>query len=551
MGPLPGRLRARPKQEGTTISLPHHGHTVELLSVRTPPMTSIKRRRQRQRHKFHGFVCGYDHLNATTPLFLCCILGVLLFIGFLFQYVLSIFFSVFSSSFERQYTASFGLIDRYATLYKETYRLAMERKLPPDQTTWPTVPSRSFELNTSYGGHIKNCSLTILVMDDVLGRPIFDYGNGQSIWFVLESIGAFAPPDACISLVTSDCAIKQYFGTDGGEDTIYDEIVHGIYKQSLPLFRKRIESGRVRLSLTNHEKYHIFQCTDYSSSNHALMHRSFWVDEFDGERDSDQVLVMDRNAALCYPMITLPDFAFVGSVWAQAHNPLLPDFLEGPCREMTKSWHSWLRPQRKYLKERQWDSPEQQQQPIIEEVSLLREKFPAMCEGGRAPVGGGGMSIRSRKWMIRAIETCPHVLYSGVDVERRFVPCKVFDPVNEDYYFATILQGIDAPLPSAYTATLYFAEVYWPDEIAEIYPPANPEEEKLAADRPKITSIDGTLDLLTPNGVHNVWWYHPEEMLRSQVMAESCPFLPFIYDSTMNRHDEFTKESEWWIGIGT
>jgi hypothetical protein len=429
----------------------------------------------------------------------------------------------------------------------------MARKFPPDQTSWPSIPVRAYELLSNYGNNILTCSLTILLMDDKLGRPLYDYGNGQSIWFVLESIGAFAPRNACITLITSDCAMKEYLGR--AVEGVYPEIANGIYLQSLPLFRKRIESGRVRLSILNHDKYSIPRSSEYSSSNNALMNRYFWEDEFE-RIDSDQVLIMDRNSALCYPLVMdhmTTDYAWIGSVWPKVHNPLQPDFLEGPCREMAKSWRTWLWPQRKY-KHQQHEALHSGTQPL---ESWLRDEFPTMCEGYRAPVGGGGMSLRSRKWMIQAIETCPHVVHSGmlkVDTDR-FYPCKVFDPVNEDYYFATLLQGIDAPLPSAYSATLFSAEVLWPDEVFDVYPAASAEQSRhdlsLAADRPKITSIDGEMSLVIPNGVHNVWWYHPEEMLRAEVMVDSCPFLPYIYDTHMNRYEEFSQQKNSWVGVGS
>ena len=155
--------------------------------------------------------------------------------------------------------------------------------------------------------------------------------------------------------------------------------------------------------------------------------------------------------------------------------------------------------------------------------------------------------------MMNVIETCPHVQYSGLDLSdnEQFFPCKVYDPVKEGYYFTTILHGIGAPLPSAYVASLFSAEVFWTDQVHDVYP-MSPEESTLdLSGRPSISSVDDEVKLIIPNAVHNVWWYHPEEMLRSEAIIGSCPLLPFMYNTNMNRYDEFNREKDTWVGIGT
>jgi hypothetical protein len=226
---------------------------------------------------------------------------------------------------------------------------------------------------------------------------------------------------------------------------------------------------------------------------------------------------------------------------------------------MTKSWHTWLRPQRREKKKREDEekktNTEQHIQRRDKNTSILKEEFPAVCQGDRAPIGSGGLSLRSRRWMIKAIELCPHVSFSGLDLSGdQFFPCKVFDSVPEDWYFATIFQGINAPLPSAYIASLFSAEALWPDEVVDVYP-ASPEQTVLdksfAAGRPKLSSIDNEREIVIPNGVHKGWWYHPEEMLRSEALSDVCPFLPYIYNTKMNRYDEYTQDRQHWAGIGT
>jgi hypothetical protein len=471
---------------------------------------------------------------------LCWAVGAILLCGILIR---TLIFSR-SKNFQVLYLKSYTAIEKYTELYNTTYTLAMDRKKPPDLISFPSIPSRPYTLISTYAAYVKDCSITVVIMDDKLSRPQYDYGKGQPLWFMLESIGVFAPKDACVLLMTSDCAMKSYLGESADDEAVKNEIAKGIYEQSLPLFRKTIESGRVRLSFLNHDKYHVPRCSDFGSSNNALLHHDFWMDEFE-DRDSNHVMIIDQHSVLCYPLIAehMTEFAHVGSVWPKSHNPLQRDFLEGPCQEMPRFWHSWTRPQRRHKGEHGSTMP-------------LREKLPEVCDGNRAPVGSGGLSLRDRRWMRRAIETCPHVAYSGLDPENadHFLPCKVFDEVNEDVYFATVLQGMDAPLPNAYLASLFAAEALWPEEVSEVYfTPSDQHAHNVlvAKDRPKITSVDGDVDLVIPNGVHKTWWYHPDEMLRSEVMADSCPFLPYIYTSNMNRYDEYTQEKQMWIGVGS
>ena len=71
--------------------------------------------------------------------------------------------------------------------------------------------------------------------------------------------------------------------------------------------------------------------------------------------------------------------------------------------------------------------------------------------------------------MIRAIETCPHMTNSGLEVEDQALACKVFEKVNEDFYFGTILRAIGAPLPEAYAASLFSTEMLWPGTYGSYY----------------------------------------------------------------------------------
>jgi hypothetical protein len=48
------------------------------------------------------------------------------------------------------------------------------------------------------------------------------------------------------------CSMKEYLGAESTEESAAEEIVKNIYDSSLPLFRRTIESGRVRLSFLDY-----------------------------------------------------------------------------------------------------------------------------------------------------------------------------------------------------------------------------------------------------------------------------------------------------------
>jgi hypothetical protein len=166
-----------------------------------------------------------------------------------------------ADSFQARSFKSAAAVRRYSLLYNQTYNMAVNRLQPPDRTPWPTYTKRSFELGSLYGSSLGGiCGLSIVVMEAKLGAPVNDFGPGQPLWFALESLAAYSPKDACVVLMTSTCAMKVHLeegqvGKDEFEESkIQKTIRQGIYDQSLPLFRRLIESGRVRLAFLDHSK---------------------------------------------------------------------------------------------------------------------------------------------------------------------------------------------------------------------------------------------------------------------------------------------------------
>lgn len=111
-----------------------------------------------------------------------------------------------TKEFRTSYMASRSQIAPHKKLYHEVYNLAAKRLKPPDQTEWPEHERRPYELTSFYGPSVQQCSLTVLVWEQNLGKPVYDFGPGQPLWFELESIASAIPDDACVALQTSECS---------------------------------------------------------------------------------------------------------------------------------------------------------------------------------------------------------------------------------------------------------------------------------------------------------------------------------------------------------
>jgi hypothetical protein len=292
----------------------------------------------------------------------------------------------------------------------------------------------------------------------------------------------------------------------------------------LPEFRSLIDAGKMRLKMINHKAYQL-PCRDFGNNpTPALLNVHFWQDEF-LPQDSDYVLILQDDSVVCRP-VTPSEFAYVGGVWPRVATELVPFPPQGMCFAMEGMWKSWTRPQR------QW--AEGKDEELKQTVDL---QFPLVCSDGRGPVGNGGFSWRSRKWMIRAIETCPHARYSGTSLDG--VPCKVLDQVNEDVYFSVVLRGLGAPLPSAAEAARFAVETLFLEDVIAMYGGAEEDDPKFSYNGRQLT---------VPIGVHKPYWYLEPNLLHA--MKEACPFLKYIYRPADTRWKD-SEQKEQWTGIGT
>eukprot|EP01083_Nonionella_stella_P102713 292387_1 len=93
-------------------------------------------------------------------------------------------------------------------------------------------------------------------------------------------------------------------------------------------------------------------------------------------------------------------------------------------------------------------------------------------------MGNGGLSLRSRKAIRKAIQDCPSREWSGLHLSsteeqnenENSSSCSIHGTnINEDVYFGTVLRATGALLPTALEAALFSVEIVWPEESISMY----------------------------------------------------------------------------------
>jgi len=390
-----------------------------------------------------------------------------------------------------------------------------------DQFIDPNVLNNLNEyLGTTYANPVitsSNCSFTILMMDPRIGEQAQKPGLWHSLESTVSNIHSSARPNACILLQTSSCSNRH--GLQG--------VQLNIWRNALPQFKSMIRSGNVRVTILDHNKYNFWFCNKFYSHSSAWINIKYWSEEFIFE-DSDLVLSVQGDSVLCqsFNPNLWRDVAWVGGVWppeANTHtNPVPP---EGLCNYSTSTWNKWNK------------------------NDLL--PFPEdICTGhnGKGPVGNGGLTIRSRKWLKAAIRYCPHPLHSSLSKaeisDAKCVIPREYGPV-EDLYFATILRGIRAPLPTAFEASLFSVEMIFAEDVLKYYStPTDGEggEEELEEMVVKRWGNDdesnglvrfrnmrkGVNGTILPIGFHKPYLYHSRDLLLGQKLNNECKYLHYI-----------------------
>eukprot|EP00590_Aulacoseira_subarctica_P008175 CAMPEP_0172435820 /NCGR_PEP_ID=MMETSP1064-20121228/71396_1 /TAXON_ID=202472 /ORGANISM="Aulacoseira subarctica , Strain CCAP 1002/5" /LENGTH=579 /DNA_ID=CAMNT_0013184183 /DNA_START=139 /DNA_END=1875 /DNA_ORIENTATION=- len=282
----------------------------------------------------------------------------------------------------------------------------------------------------------KGCTLSTVLMDPRMTQV----DSQHPMWYTLESVATYAPY-SCVILQTASCMLLEAGSSFTNETEEIGAVAQVIYAKSLPMFRRMMERGQVRISILNPAKYHFGRCDNFNPS-FAMVNLHYWRDEFIENVDSDNVLVIQDDAVLCHylDIDRWADFAWVGSVWQP-----------GLCGLM--GWWEDYRPNCiATQKHEDW---------------VLHPRLE-ICKDGYGPNGNGGLSLRKRSWLLRAIEACPWTTYGGIESNEY----KMIDHgLPEDQYFAVILNAMNAPFPSVLEASLLFAETQFLEDAEKLYGP--------------------------------------------------------------------------------
>jgi hypothetical protein len=402
--------------------------------------------------------------------------------------------------------------------YEEIYIAGSEHESYRDMRL---LDFQNFENYTSPDvGTNSRCRLTVTLVEPRLPPN----GYNHPVWFTLESVASYVPY-ACVVIHTASCQIfKQTSNMPLVERLHLIEVTaRAIYERSLPLFRRMMERGQVRISILEKGRYNIENCGTWDISTIA-MNIHFWREEFLDGIDSDTLLFVQDDAVLCRYLDIDPwkHFAFVGGPW----NPLV---FPGGCDGMRNIWRGWA--------------------PQCQMVNPDME-LPHLCTPGHAGLqGNGGLSLRNRQWMIHVIETCPSE-FSGLESYASI------GHQQEDVYFTTISNGIHAPMPSAFEASLLFTESLFPEQTLQQFFPLSSGEIEESVQRLwgnetgmlmynrmhnfstylteyefNNTSGENLPVLYTiPFGLHKPWDYHSHDILGGVQLQQECKFLKFMYN---------------------
>lgn len=374
----------------------------------------------------------------------------------------------------------------------------------------------SFDNYTSSKVLRDGCPLTVVIVDP---RPPMS-GYNHPIYYSLESLALYVP-DACVVFQTASCQIirrESRFSEPTNRQKVHI-VAKTIYERSLPGFRRMMEHGQVRVNIIDTTKYGLQNCDSFGVGNNVFMSIRFWQDEFIDELDSDMVLTFQDDAVLCrsFDIDLWKQYAYVGGPWV----PIWPIGLTVGgvgCDNMRNLWQEWV-PKCNGLTEYQ-----------------SSESFAHFCEPGYGGYqGNGGLSLRTRKWMIEVIQRCPSE-HSGLENFEEF-------NINEDVYFSTILNGLNATMPSALEASLFSVENLFPEQTVEDSSSIEQREIILAAIQKLWGNETGTMlydrmhreesyptissELHTiPLGFHKPWTVR--DVLGDLQIQNECKMLKFI-----------------------
>lgn len=378
---------------------------------------------------------------------------------------------------------------------------------------------REHHLSTMYASHVKECSLTVVVMDPNLPY----YPSNHAVFRMLESVADYTPADACVVLQTSVCIMEQYLcakfdrrsmhvvrmnhtqghkgsyevqpslkttGLEGhcsAPDDALRAVADNIYERSKPLFQQRLLSGRVRLTVVNHVKYHLASCHNFYNPGYAWLSNRYYMDEFTLQ-DNDLMLFIEADAMLCRPLLVEHwrnrGVTYLGAPWASDGKVAREVFYNFHLGSKFRIQRGDFNGNRSVYKDRRvyWRKVAREEYHAqynrsiwldywnSQKDSIYRPSphlpFPAKHvyhDDKRRLVGNGGLSLRSRKWLLRALHTCPSPIYSPSITGSN---CTLEEFINDDIFFSSMLNVIGPEL-SLQDALYFSTQNAPPDETTE------------------------------------------------------------------------------------
>jgi hypothetical protein len=305
------------------------------------------------------------------------------------------------------------LLDANPALILSVPNAKSEDEIQPSQP--PTEPLLQTHTYASPIIRKEGCIITVVLMEPTLNQGSFA---------ALESVATNLHPldRTCVLIQTSLCTLNHHSSLLESK-TPYQLLTDSITQAARPLFRKMIQAGNVRVTIMNQTRYNHPSCSKFDA-NHAWMSYDYWGDyshqggEFVADIDSDFVLLMQADSVLCHGL-HVPSWnhlTFVGAPWT-------PHAVSwwNPCRDLHENW-----------KQMHGSNP----------VPPFPDSDALCNDPKRGPIGNGGLSLRSRQWMQRAIQYCPSS-FSGLSSSSS--PCSLSfkNGPPEDVYFSTILLGLD------------------------------------------------------------------------------------------------------------
>lgn len=298
------------------------------------------------------------------------------------------------------------------------------------------------------------------------------------------------------------------------QDYVIQSMAKNIYDRAGPFLRSVIEKGRIRISILDHETYGLQACDNFYNPRNLFMSAPFWINEFHPNEDSDLILNVERDVFMCKPLpIANPDgsgssawskFAFVGAPWrpriggglaqlkAFARHDLERIYPPHNPKYEGRMWQRYWRDQDRDYRDHNMlntssgpdcSTPYDRVNNILCPLPIFPPnltwpvKYP--FRPAEYKVGNGGFSLRSRKWMVRAIRVCPDLELSGLyggnvanatnssvasDHNLTCTATRLFD----DVYFSILIRVIGGPMPSPQQAVQFSGGMLWANDVLQV-----------------------------------------------------------------------------------